>query len=343
MTTEQLSILDSERVLEVLRTKRASDGPGIAAMYSSYVGGVITDPALMSVPLDDHMVHRGHGVFDTASLHNGRIYRLGIHLERLLSSADAARINHDFTVEALTDIVAGTVAASGRRDGSIRYWLSAGPGGFSFDPRECSEACFYCVVFENFTPAGDEDPSAGYAEVTIKDTPLKPPMLASIKSNNYLLNVLTHMEATDQGGRFGILVDDEGFVAEGAVVNVCFVTSADQMLVTPPFEGILMGTTVRRVLQFAADVLVAEGLIAGVDQRPVLATDVRGAVDEMFLIGGDTHMFPITTWDGTPVGAGSVGPVATRLLELLEGEAEGHDGPTLHDRDDQFIEVQYPT
>lgn len=43
------------------------------AMYSSVFGGITLDPALMVIPLDDHMVHRGHGVFDTAMLFNGLV------------------------------------------------------------------------------------------------------------------------------------------------------------------------------------------------------------------------------------------------------------------------------
>lgn len=40
-------------------------------MYSSVVGGIILDPSMMVIPIDDHMVHRGHGVFDTAMLSDG--------------------------------------------------------------------------------------------------------------------------------------------------------------------------------------------------------------------------------------------------------------------------------
>ena len=42
-------------------------------MYSSLIGGITLDPALMVIPLDDRMVHRGHGVFDTAMLINGYV------------------------------------------------------------------------------------------------------------------------------------------------------------------------------------------------------------------------------------------------------------------------------
>lgn len=41
------------------------------AMYSSIFGGIILDPAMMVIPMDDHMVHRGHGVFDTAIILDG--------------------------------------------------------------------------------------------------------------------------------------------------------------------------------------------------------------------------------------------------------------------------------
>jgi 4-amino-4-deoxychorismate lyase len=41
------------------------------AMYSSVYGGIILDPAMMVIPMDDHMVHRGHGVFDTAIILDG--------------------------------------------------------------------------------------------------------------------------------------------------------------------------------------------------------------------------------------------------------------------------------
>ena len=59
-------VLSEPEVLERLKTKRGQ--PGYLAMFSSWLGGVITDPALMQIPLDDHLVHRGHGVFDTCTL-----------------------------------------------------------------------------------------------------------------------------------------------------------------------------------------------------------------------------------------------------------------------------------
>lgn len=337
MTRPTRRVLDRTEIIDQLDRRRGT-GTVMKAMFNSYLGGVITDPALMAVPLDDHLLHRGHGVFDTATLIDGRIYRLGIHIERLLHSAKLARIEHAWSPADLAEMVIDTAAASGEREGSIRYWLSPGPGGFSFSPEECEEPCFYCVIFEP-TKMGDGDIMRnGIAEATVVDTPMKPELLATIKSNNYLLNVLTHMEAADLGGLFGILVDTDGWLAEACVLNTAFVTDQG-CLVTPPFEGILRGTTMRRVLQLASDVLVPEGLLADVRQERVRANDRRGeASREMFLTGGDTHIFPVTSWDGETVGDGNVGPVSQRLLKLLEHEAAA--GPSAGDPTD-YIEVPY--
>lgn len=60
-------------MIERLRTSRETykSNQQYLAMFSSVFGGITTDPAVMVIPLDDHMVHRGHGVFDTAAIMDG--------------------------------------------------------------------------------------------------------------------------------------------------------------------------------------------------------------------------------------------------------------------------------
>lgn len=111
-------------------------------MYSSVLGGIVTDPALMVLPLDDHMVHRGHAVFDTAAIVNGQLYQLDPHLERFLRSAEMARIPLPYEPEQMRQIIIDTAAASGWRDASVRYWLSAGQGGFGLASTECVGSSF---------------------------------------------------------------------------------------------------------------------------------------------------------------------------------------------------------
>jgi hypothetical protein len=81
-TTGSLPILDTNAALQALRDLRAKQPVKYSAFYSSQLGGIVTDPALMVIPFDDHMVHRGHGIFDTAGLVGGNIYDLEAHLDR---------------------------------------------------------------------------------------------------------------------------------------------------------------------------------------------------------------------------------------------------------------------
>lgn len=95
------------------------------AFYSSALGGITTEPAFMSVPIDDHMVHRGHGVFDTAIVVRGSMYLLDAHLDRFLASAAAARIPLPCHRAKLRAIILDTAAASGCQNGPPRRAHSA--------------------------------------------------------------------------------------------------------------------------------------------------------------------------------------------------------------------------
>jgi len=281
------------------------------AMYSSVLGGIVTDPALMVVPLDDHMVHRGHAVFDTATLVKGMLYQLDPHLERLLRSAEMARIPLPFPPQQLRRIVIDTVAASDRRDGSVRYWLSAGPGGFGIAPTECVGSSFYVVVFK-----GESYPDSFYTEgmtVVTSTVPIKPPFFARLKSNNYLPNVLVVLEAKERGADNGIFIDQRGMVAEGSIMNVAFVTK-ERLFRHPPFEAILSGITVQRIFSLARR-LVEQGDLKDIVIADVSVEEGHGAV-EMMLIGSSIKVAPVVQWDGKPIGDGKPGPVAKKLLQL---------------------------
>jgi len=134
VNTRTLPILDAQKALAELRSLRSGQPVEYWAFYSSQLKGIVTDPALMVLPFDDHIVHRGHGIFDTAAIVAGKIYDLDAHLDRFLLSAERSKLRLPYAREAMRDIVIQTAAASGRRDGSIRYWLSSGPGILELTP-----------------------------------------------------------------------------------------------------------------------------------------------------------------------------------------------------------------
>ena len=87
-----LRTLTAPEVLERFQALRTRQPVKYWAFYSSQLGGIVTDPALMVLPFDDHMVHRGHGIFDTAALTAGKIYDLEAHLDRFIRSARTSKL-----------------------------------------------------------------------------------------------------------------------------------------------------------------------------------------------------------------------------------------------------------
>jgi 4-amino-4-deoxychorismate lyase len=314
-------------VLERLQALRARQPVRFWAFYSSHLGGIVTDPALMVIPFDDHMVHRGHGVFDTAAIIAGKIYDLEAHLDRFVRSAGTAKIPLP-SRDQMRDLIVQTTAASGRRDGSIRYWASSGPGSLGLTPAPGAEPGFFVMIF-----AGLAYPETWYTEglrVMTTTYPIKAPVYAVTKSTNYLPNVLIQLEAQASGLDNGVFVDEAGNVGESSNMNVAFV-SPDGMLKHPRFDHILSGCTSLRLLELAPS-LQTRNLINGVEVCDIPVAEARAA-REMLLIGSSIKVAPIVEWDRKPIGDGKPGPVARALRELLEEDMRSARG--------RLIEVPY--
>jgi 4-amino-4-deoxychorismate lyase len=319
---QAVSVLSQDDVLTKLRTTvHPAAAQQYFALYSSILGGIVTDPALMIIPFDDHMVHRGHAVFDTAAIVNGMMYQLEAHLNRFERSASMARIPLPFPRGQMREIILETAGASGQRDAAVRYWASVGPGGFGLAPSECVGSSFHVMIY-----AASKTPASTYAEglrFITSSIPIKPPYFARCKSTNYLPNVLVVMEAKDKGADNGIFIDAHGMIGESSNMNVAFVTR-DRVLRHPTFDAILAGCTVTRVLELAKQ-LVDNGQLKDIVVADVSTEEARQAA-EMLLVGSSVHVAPITEWDGQPVGDGKPGPIAKALLELIEMDMrEGRD------------------
>ena len=325
----KIPILTRDEAIARLQDAVHAKAANFYAMYSSALGGIVTDPALMVLPLDDHMVHRGHSVFDTATLTGGMLYQLDPHLDRLLRSAELARVPLPFPREELRQIILDTAAASRQREGSVRYWLSAGPGGFGLGPAECVGSSFYVIVFNQ-----ELYPASYYTDgvkVITSNIPIKPPLFARIKSTNYLPNVLVVLEAKDRSADNGIFIDQRGMVAESSNMNVAFVTK-DRVFRHPVFDAILSGITIQRVLQFA-ERLVQQGDLKEIRLADVSVSEGREAA-EMMLIGSSIKIAPVVEWDGRSIGDGKPGPIAKKLLQLWEEDVRSAA--------DQLVRVPYP-
>jgi len=213
-----------------------------------------------------------------------------------------------------------TAAASGRRDGSIRYWLSSGPGSLELTPARGAEPGFFVMIF-----AGLSYPERWYTEglrVITTTYPIKAPLYAITKATNYLPNVLMQMEAKDKGFDNGVFIDEDGNVGESSNMNVAFVTRHG-VLVHPKFDHILSGCTSLRILELAR-AHQDRARVTGVEVRDISVAEAR-ASREMLQLGSSIKVAPVVQWDDQVIGDGKPGPVSRALLQLLEEDMRTSD------------------
>ncbi len=285
------------------------------AMYSSVTDCIVTDPSVMMVPVDDHMVHRGDGVFESFKCMDGCIYNLDAHLERLGRSCAQLGIELPVPLDEMADIVVQTVRAGGERNALVRLLLSRGPGTMGINPYACYRPELYIVVYEL--------PQVGMAglpegvSVALSRIPVKSGLFATVKTCNYLPNVLMKKEAVDLGVDFTVSLDEHRNLAEGATENIGIVTLGKELFMPPP-DRVLAGTTAKRALHFAQQ-LKKDRQLTSAEYRPISMGMARSAA-EIHIYGTTPNITPVTVFDGKPVGKGVPGPIAAALFDMLKAE-----------------------
>ncbi len=280
------------------------------AMYSSWYGGIIVDPALMMVPIDDHLVHRGDGVFEAFKCRDWNLYLLDRHLARLDLSAAALGLSIPADRTHLLEIIRETIRAGNSGTCLVRLFASRGPGGFSANPYESAKTQLY-VIATAFKPPPPEKYERGVTLAT-SAIPAKTDF-ATIKSCNYLLNALMKKEARDSGADYPVSLDEDGFLAEGSTENVGIITREGRFLI-PRFRRILRGITVTRATELARNLLGRE--ITAIAEADITREQAHEAA-EMLVMGTSINVLPVVEYDGQKIGAGSPGPVYRKLLELF--------------------------
>ncbi|MDR1487623.1 MAG: aminotransferase class IV [Deltaproteobacteria bacterium] len=292
-------------------------------MFSSIWGGFSTDPWLWNVPPDDHMVHRSDAVFESFKCVNGKAYCLNGHLERLDSSARFLGLKIPSELADMTDILKQARILGGHDDFTVRLTISRGPGSFTVNPYDSPESQLYLVTMKLKRPTAE-----AYAKgVTLATAPFPAKSeYSTIKSCDYLHNVLAKKYAIDAGYDYVVSFDQDGFLTEGATENVAVVTKSGHLCV-PSFDRILKGVTLLRVMD-QGRTLEASGRLKGVITRDLTKKEVFEEAAEVFLTTTSFDVMGVVKWDDKIIGDGRPGPITKELLELMEKEIHG-DGPHL--------------
>jgi D-alanine transaminase len=129
-----------------------------------------------------------------------------------------------------------------------------------------------------------------------------------------LPNALAKQAAREVGAEEAWLVDDLGFVTEGASTNAWIIDADGALRTRDTNANILRGITRKTLIDLAA------GAGLEVSQRPFTVDDVKNA-REAFMTAASTLVMPVTAIDGQPIGDGRPGPVSLRLRNLYEQNA----------------------
>ena len=302
-----IPVLSAREWTERLLTLPDADAAGVLAFYDHRVGAIVCEPRCALAPLDDHLVHRGDGVFEYIRFRDRRVIDLEAHLARLRSSAEGLELAPPCPWNEVGGILLDVARASGRDEGALRILIGRGQGGFGIEPAECPRASLYVAAH-----SVHELPEALFAQGATacrSEVPVKPAMLARLKTTNYLPNVLMTLEATRRGVDFSFSFDGKGCLAEAAVANVALVDTAGT-LIMPEFRNALPGTTARKAAELAAASMP-------VQWRPVPETELFTA-GEILLLGTAHECLGIVSYEGRRIGNGTPGPVARQLRALLQ-------------------------
>jgi branched-subunit amino acid aminotransferase/4-amino-4-deoxychorismate lyase len=304
-----LKVLNSQEALESLNRHQVPSRK-YAAMYSSWYGGIVTDPNLMLIPIDDHGFHRGDAVFEAAKAVNGKIYALDRHLDRMQISAEKIGLK---LPTGLRDIAIETTRASGLKNCILRYYVSRGPGGFTTNPYESVGPQTYLVITPLNPPATakyENGVSAKTSAIKIKEG-----IFSTVKSCNYLPNVMMKKEAVDGGVDFTVSVDESGVIGEGSTENFAII-SKDGTFLVPSFERTLKGITLIRLMELVREDAGLKTLVKTVAHGSIKHKDVFEAREAMFL-GTTLDCLPCTSFDGHKIGAGVRGEIASAFQTAL--------------------------
>ena len=185
-----------------------------------WIDGKIVNENEARVPVTDHGLLYGDGIFEGMRVIAGRVFRLEQHLARLAVGARVLALQIPYSAEELKAIVEDTVRAFGERETYVRLLVTRGVGPLGVDPTTCPRPNVICIV-NTIKLFSEEQRERGLNMITSSYRRPTADMLdVRVKSLNYLGSVLPKLEARQQGVDEALLLNPRGHIAEAAVANV---------------------------------------------------------------------------------------------------------------------------
>jgi branched-chain amino acid aminotransferase len=274
-----------------------------------------------------HTLHYGLGAFEgvrsygSSNGDNVNIFRLKEHTERLFESAKIINVPINHNIDEVMEAQIGVISKSNLKDAYIRPLLYLNDERLGLDiVGMSSHLMISCWDWPTYF--GAESIEQGIDVMVSSFTRQFPNslMTKSKISGGYVNGVMAHDQAKNNGYQEAILLDTNGFVAEGSGQNIFIVK--DGNLLTPELTCCLNGITRRSVIQIAKD--------KGIDvQERQITRDELYTADEIFFSGTAVEITPIRSVDKVAIGPGKRGEITTVIQEtysaIVRGEAKEYD------------------
>jgi branched-chain amino acid aminotransferase len=274
-----------------------------------YVDGKYYPQSEARISVFDHGLLYGDGVFEGIRAYNGRVFKLDRHVDRLFHSARAIDLKIPHTKEEMANLILETCRRNEIKDGYIRPVVTRGPGDLGLDPRKCKRGASVVVIAQPSINLYGKVYDRGLRVVTSSYRRVPPQSLSpSIKSLNYLNNIMARVEANQYGADEALMLDIHGYVSEATADNFFIVRNST---VTTPWSSTnLPGVTRETVLELTT------ALALKPEERLFTLYDVWAA-DEAFITGTAAEIGPVVEVDGRQIGDGKPGAVTKRIMKAF--------------------------
>ncbi len=273
-------------------------------MKKIYIDGTFYAEADAKISVFDHGLLYGDGIFEGIRFYNGRVFKLEEHIDRLYDSARAILLTIPMSKAEMCDAVIQSCRENNLRDGYIRLVVTRGVGDLGLNPKLCPRASVI-IIAASIKLYPEELYQNGLDVVTCSTRRIAPGALSpSVKSLNYLNNILAKIEAGNAGE--GLMLNEQGYVAECTGDNI-FVIKGNKIITPHISSGALCGITRAVVFQ------IAEELGYSITEPNLTRYDIYTA-DECFLTGTAAEIIPVVTLDNRPIGDGKPGCITAKFI-----------------------------
>ena len=268
-----------------------------------------------------HTLHYGMGVFEGVRAYHTPdrgtcIFRLKEHTDRLFRSAHILGMEMPWDKDTLNEAQRQVVRENGLQEAYLRPMCFLGSEGMGLR----ADGLKTHVMIAAWEWPSYMDPEARDRGIKVRTSSytrhhVNITMCKAKANGNYINSMLALREAIDSGAEEALMLDNEGYVAEGSGENVFIVR--DGQIFTPDLTSCLDGIT-RKTL-FA----LADELGYSIREKRITRDEVYVA-DEAFFTGTAAEVVPIRILDGRQIGGGSRGPITTQLQSMYFDAVRGN-------------------